>query len=150
MNMNKVFHMLSHLRWLFFVWLLLYLPYNFIYHAENVVQITGTGLFIAGIMMGFVSLSDVTKISQKQKKELSNPKYTKAVFIYYFGSIIFLALISLLFLTLRFIFPTADKSLIEEFSSLGYDTLVLLLGVLCLLKQFTEQFTYVKSTEVIN
>lgn len=145
MNITKILHILSHLRWVFFVWMVTFLPYQFINHPENIVQTTGTGLFIAGIMMGFVSLSDITKISEKQKKNLLNSKHTKGIFIYYFASIIFLAFISVLFLSLELIFPNGDKLLIKAFVKLGYDSLVLLLGILCLFKQASDQINYVRT-----
>jgi uncharacterized protein YacL len=122
-------------------------PYLAINSSDNPIQLIGRVVFISGIMMGFASLSDISKISDSQKNKLLNPKYVKAIFAYFFVGVIILIIISILFISLKFVYPTADKTILNDFNKLGYDALVLLLGFLCLIKQFTEQVEYVKNIE---
>ena len=144
MNMIRVLHYLSHLRWLFMGWIVALLLYIFFFKPENGVQLTGTVLVISGLMMGFTSLSDVERISKKERKDLSNPKAIKIQYISLFCAVIVVLVISVVFLSLRFIYPSADKSFIIDFTKLGYDCLVMILGILCLVKQHAEKVNYVK------
>jgi len=144
MKILKILHLLSYLRWFFLVWMLSLMIYIFYYHPENPQLLVGQIIYLTGIMMCFASLSDTSKLSEKQKKDLSNPKLVKGQFIFMFAGIIVLILISALFLTQRYIQPEADKSIINDFTKLGYDCLVMMLGMLCLIKQLAEQVNYVK------
>lgn len=144
MNITKFLHLASHFRWLFFIWMMVSVPYLAINSSDNPIRLIGRAVFFSGIMMGFASLSDISKISGSQKKKLLNPKYVKAIFAYFFVGVIVLIIISLMFISLKYIYPTADKTILVEFNKLGYDALVMLLGFLCLIKQFTEQVEYVR------
>ena len=144
MRTIKILHFISHFRWLFFVWMMSLMIYIFLYQAGNIPQMVGTVIFLAGIMMGLTSLSDITKVSEKEKKELSNPKLIKRQLIFFFVGVIVLILISALFLSLRLIFPGADEAILKDFTKLGYDCLVMMLGFLCLIKQFIDKVEFVK------
>jgi hypothetical protein len=115
--------------------------------SENAItpKEVGTAIFLAGIMMGLASLSDVKKMSKKEKSDLSNPKTRKYQFIALFAGVIVLILISALFLSLKFIFPAAEESFLNDFAKLGYDCLVMMLGFLCLIKQHIDRLEYVQS-----
>jgi len=147
MKIIKVLHFLSHLKWLFGVWMIFLIFFIFINQPDNMIQLTGTAIFISGIMMGFASLSDTTKISAKEKKDLSNQKVSKRLLIFFLVIILLVGLISILFLFLRFIKPETDKSLLNDFTKLGYDGLVMMLGLLCLMKQLADKVKYVQSLD---
>jgi len=148
MKNNKIIqllHFISHLRWVFLIWLLGLLIFIFFFHPNDPIQKTGQVLYICGIMMGLASLSDVTKISKKQIKELSNPGNVNKQFFALIAAVSILVLISLLFFAQPLIHPSAEKNLIAAFTKLGFDCLVVMLGIFCLLKQLTEKVNYVKS-----
>lgn len=140
--------MLSFLKWFFLFWMLGLLIDIFIFKPDDSLQKVGTVLFLSGIMMGFSSLSDITKVSKKERKSLANPKYVKWRIHFFVCGIIILVLISLLFFSTGVLFPKGDPLIADDFKNLGYDCLVMILGFLCLIKQFTEQVEYVKKDEV--
>lgn len=113
--------------------------------SNNTPSSVGNAIFIAGIMMGFTSLSNTSKMSKRQMEKLSNQKYVKFQFVGFFSSVAILVFVSILFFSVRLIFPSAEQSVLNDFTKLGYDCLVMLLGILCLVKQFTDQVDYVKS-----
>jgi len=145
MKILKTLHILSHFRWLFLIWMIVLIAYIFISKPENPVSLVGTVIFISGIMMGFTSLSDTAKLTKKEKKDLANPKAVKNQYISLLTAAIIVVFVSALFLSVRFIFPLANESFKNDFTNLGYDCLVLLLGILCLFKQHAEKVNYVKS-----
>jgi hypothetical protein len=67
MNINKFIHLASHLRWLFFIWMMVSVPYLAINSPDNPIRLIGRAVFLSGIMMGFASLSDILKVSDSQK-----------------------------------------------------------------------------------
>ncbi|MGE0088275.1 MAG: hypothetical protein AB7S50_02225 [Bacteroidales bacterium] len=145
MKVIAILHKLSYLKWVFVLWMIGLMAYIFIWSPENPIQLVGQVIFISGIAMGLTSLSDTTKITEKQVRDLSNPKTTKKLFVIFFVSIIFLFVISLFFHIQRFIHPEANKSILNDFTKLGYDCLVMVLGLLCLVKQLADQIKYVNS-----
>ena len=145
MRIIKLLHVLSHLKWIFLIWMMALMVYIFFFYTENPIKLVGTVIFLAGIMMGFDGLSDITKISEKEKKALLNFNYVKRQRTFLFVGTIVLMLISVLFFSVVLLFPVADKSLIADFTKLGYDCLVMILGLLCLVKQITEKAIYVNS-----
>ena len=145
MRIVSVLHLLSHLRWFFLIWMIGQLIFIFSDISNNTPSSVGNAIFIAGLLMGFTSLSDSARMSKKQMEKLRNPKFVKFQFIGFFSSVAILVLVSMLFFSVRFIFSSAEQSVLNDFTKLGYDCLVMLLGILCLIKQFTDQVDYVKS-----
>lgn len=145
MNIVKVLHIISHLRWIFLLWMVSLMMYIFFYHPDNSIQLVGQVLFISGIMMGLTSLSDVSKMSKKQIKELSDPKKSRLQLILLLLAVIIIVLISILFFSLRLLFPEANADYIKSFTRLGFDCLVLMLGMLCLIKQYTDQLAFAQN-----
>jgi hypothetical protein len=145
MNIVKVLHIISHLRWIFLIWMVSLMMYVFFFNPDNPIQLVGQILFISGIMMGLTSLSDVSKMSKKQIKELSNPKKSRLQLIMLLSGVIIIVLISSLFFSLRLLFPEANADYIKSFTRLGFDCLVMMLGMLCLIKQYTDQVAYAQN-----
>lgn len=144
MKISKALHFISHFRWLFAVWMIVLIVRVYFFESDNPVPLVGTVILLSGIMMGLTSLSDITKISVKEKKELLNPKNVKRIFTVYFAALIFMVLISILFLSLKYLFPSADESLLKDFANLGYDCLVSILGFLTIIKQYADKVDYAK------
>jgi len=147
MKTIKILHLLSFLKWFFLLWMLGLLIDVFVFKADDSLQKVGTIVFLSGIIMGFSGLSDITKVSKKEKIAISNPKYVKRRFLFFAVGIVVLVLICILFFSVGVIFPKGDPLLVDDFRDLGYNCLVMLLGFLCLIKQFTEQAEYVKNIE---
>ena len=66
MDLKKTLHKLSYLKWIFLVSLVILIFYCFIVLPENLITIIGIIIFIAGIWLGLDSLSDISKMSQKE------------------------------------------------------------------------------------
>ncbi|MDX9694982.1 MAG: hypothetical protein RBT49_04250 [Bacteroidales bacterium] len=147
MKIIPILHKLSYLRWVFILWMIGLMVYIFIWRPENPIQLVGQVIFISGIAMGLASLSDTTRINEKQIKDLSNPKIVNRLFIAFFTVIILLVFISFLFQIQRLVHPEVDKSLLNDFTKLGYDCLVMILGLLCLVKQLADQVKYVNGLD---
>jgi hypothetical protein len=145
MKIVRILHIISHLRWIFLIWMVSLIIYIFFSNPDNPIQLVGQVLFISGIMMGLASLSDVSKMSKKQIKDLSDPRNSKRQNIVMFSVAILLVLISVLFFSLRLIYPNANESYLNSFTKLGYDCLVMLLGFLCIIKQLTDQVAYAQN-----
>lgn len=122
--------------------------YVFVSRNEDTTYTVGTIIFLAGIFMGFSSLSDMSKISSKGIASLNNTKVVKTQLAILFSGLIFLMLISISFHSIRFIFAQLDKVFRDGFTKLGYDCLVMMLGFLCLIKQFVDQVEYVNKNKI--
>lgn len=147
MKIIPILHKLSYLKWFFVLWMIVLMVYIFFWRPENPIQLVGQVIFISGIAMGLASLSDTTRINEKQIKDLSNPKIVNRLFIAFFIVIILLVFISFLFQIQRLIHPEVHKSLLNDFTKLGYDCLVMILGLLCLVKQLADQVKYVNGLD---
>jgi len=145
MKIVRILHFISHLRWIFLIWMVSLMIYIFFFKPDNPIQLVGQVLFISGIMMGLTSLSDVSKMSKKQLKDLSDPRNSKRQYIVMFSGATLLIFISILFFSLRLIFPNANDLYLKNFTKLGYDCLVMLLGFLCIIKQLTDQVAYAQN-----
>lgn len=133
MSIKNTLHYASHLKWAFLAAVISLIIYAFVALPENLISIIGTIIFLAGIQMGLESLSDIEKMSEKEKTFYANSKYVKTQNSILLAVIILLAIISLLFLSLKFVFPSKG-SLFNAFFDLGLDCWAFILGLLCLLK----------------
>lgn len=145
MKITNVLHLLSHLKWIFCIWMVVLMLNIFINKPENTVQMVGRVLFISGLMMGFSSLSDISKLSDKEINDLKNQKIIRGFYVFFLFILIVVGMVSGLFFGFRVIYPDATISLKNDFSKLGYDCLVLMLGLLCLVKQVTDKIAYVRN-----
>ncbi len=145
MDLKNTLHKLSYLKWLFLTSQIILIFYCFIFLPDNLVTIIGIIIFITGIWLGFDSLSDIAKMSQKEQDRYRNTNYAKQQFKLILSAMVLLVLISFLFLSLKFIFPTKNISLFNDFFDLGLDCWAFILGLLCLLKSIYDKDNFVKS-----
>ena len=143
MNLKNTLHYASYFKWAFIIAAIILIFYSLIVLPENLISIIGIILFLLGIHMGLDSLSDMDKMSEKEMKLFSDIKRVKFLSIIILSSIIVTAIISLFFLSLKFIFPS--KPLFNEFFDLGLDCWAMILGLLCLLKSIYDKNEFVKS-----
>jgi len=146
MDIKKTLHYISYVNWAFLISEIILILYCFIILPENLVSIVGIVIFITGIQMGLASLSDIEKMSEKEKSRYKDINYVKKQSIIILSGVVVLVIISLLFLSLKFVFPTKNTALYNAFFDLGLDCWALILGLLCLLKNTHEKFGFVKST----
>ena len=121
MDLKKTLHKLSYLKWIFLIALIILILYCFIVLPENLVRIIGIILFIAGIWLGLDSLSDISKMPQKEVIRYNNIKYVKQQSIAIISTIIVLVLISFLFLSLKFVFTSKNTLLFDDFFDFQMD-----------------------------
>ena len=145
MNTNNILHNISHLKWVFLTVVIILTLYSFINRPENLISIVGLITFLAGIQMGLDSLSDVKKLSLKEQKRYKDKLFVKIQRRFILFSIAVLFLISTMFISLKFIFPSSNHDLFNEFFNLGLDCWALILGLLCLLKSSYDKHSYVNS-----
>jgi len=139
MDIEKVLHNLSHLKWLFLVAQIALILYSFIVIPDNLITIISIIIFITGIYLGFDSLSSVEKMSAKQI-ELFNTSNLAAFHIkIVLVAIIFLVIISTTFMLLKFVFPAKSSVIFNDFFELGLNCWALILGLICLLKSIGDK-----------
>ncbi len=147
MNIENTLHKISHLKWVFLlieIFLIIY-AFRIISQPENLINTIGIIIFISGIHLGLESLSDVSKMSKKQIKKFQEIKnattQTKTLLI----AIVILAIISLLFFSLKFIGSERNENLFNEFFNLGLNIWALILGLLCLIKSIYDKNAFANS-----
>ncbi|MCP4976030.1 MAG: hypothetical protein GY931_07690 [Maribacter sp.] len=143
MDIKNILHYASYLKWGFLIAVIILVFYSLIVLPENLISIIGIIIFLTGIQMGLDSLSDIDKMSKKEMKFFSNTKNVKRQKIIVLSSIVVLVIVSLLFLSLKFIFPS--KPIFNDFFDLGLDCWAMILGLLCLIKSIYEKDDFVKS-----
>ncbi len=147
MNLKSTLHYASYLKWVFLIATIILIFYSLIVLPENLISIIGIIVFLTGIQMGLDSLSDIEKMSNKEKNFYRKTKYVKIQSIIVLLSIVVLVIISLLFLSLKFIFPS--RPLFNDFFDLGLDCWAMILGLLCLLKSIYDKNEFVKSQLIL-
>jgi len=142
MKISTLLHYASHLKWLVLLWMLVLIISVFFDSTLNIIEITSKSLFIAGVYMTLDSLTDISKISEKDKILYTNPKIVKRQKQIFISGAVLLFIISILFFTIKF-FSNPNNATIEDISNLGKDTIVMMLGFLCLLKNVYDKEEYV-------
>ncbi len=112
--------------------------------SKETISITGNILLLLGIFMGFEGLSDVEKMSEREKKKLSNPRHVKQLALAFFIAFIGSVAISLFFYFINYIYKDMNPEYIIDIKRIGTDCLVMGFGFLCLLKLLYDKESYVK------
>ncbi len=139
MKLNTILHNVSNLKWVFLLWAIVLILYSFIRLPDNILSITGTIIFLIGIYLGLDSLSDISRISEKEKARFKLKNFAKTQSIIVLSAIVILSLISILFLSSKIFLSSKDPSVADPLFKLGLDCLVFILGLLCLLKSIHEK-----------
>lgn len=140
MDKKDILHFASHLKWVFIGAVLILTVYSFIVIPDNLISLIGVIIFLTGIYTGLESLGSMEKMSEKEITIFKNKKYVKTQSIILLSAIGLLIMISLLFLSLKFIFP--DVILFNDFFDVGLDCWALILGLLCLLKSIYDKHSF--------
>ena len=147
MDIINTLHKISHLKWVFLIAEICLIIYAFtiISQPENIIDTIGMLLLVAGIQLGLESLSDVAKMSQKEIKKYQIRKNVNPQAKLIYLSILILAIISLLFLSLKFFGSTRNELVFKGFFDIGLNIWALILGLLCLLQTIFDKDAFAKS-----
>ncbi len=132
---NRVFHYLSYLRFVMYMWGS-YIAFPELFNqSENIISNIGFGLFLFGIglsLEGFKKSDDFTKM---EIKRFANPKLTKRVLLISFLMYCFAILTGVLFFNVGNIYSNASSEFISKFKELGYGSLALGIGGITIVKE---------------
>lgn len=145
MNIKNILHKMSHLKWLFLIAQIVLIFYCLIALPDNLIPLTGIIIFISGIQLGLDSLSDLDNMSTKEIARYKNQKFAKRMSNFILYGILVLLLISILFMSLKFVFPKSHIDLYNDFFDLGLDCWALILGLLCHLKSVYDKNNFANS-----
>ncbi len=146
----KYFHYISHLKWLFFIIGVYFASSASITRAENYLSGIGLGITLIGIGFAIGSLSDIEKLTKKEKKIVSNPKRFKKETKSLFAGTCLGLLASVFFFSIPFINQSLSKDITEGYANLGYGTVAFALGMFLELKQLYEKrLIFKKQNEIL-
>lgn len=144
MDTNSILHKASHLKWVMFIGAMYYMVQAFIHIPDSVLSLTSNAVFLLGIYLGLDSLSDVSKLSQKQLMKLNSEKAMLTQSRIILMSIYILLIVSTFFIFLQLLFPKINPEVGAEIQNLGLNCLALMLGFLCLFKSVKDKYNYAK------
>ena len=137
--MPKYFHYISYLQYLFYLFGIYFIFTESIFKTENYLAGVGFGITLIGIGIAIGSLGNIENLSKKEKKIIDNPKkfkeHTRSLFVL---SLLGL-LASVFFLSIKFINTSVAPDIAADYTSLGYGSTALALGVFFELKQMYEK-----------
>ena len=134
MTIKKYIHIATFFKWPFLLSTIVLIAYALIYQPDNLINLIGIILFIIGIYMGLDSLEDNSKMSRKEISFYKNQTNVNRLSRLISLSIISSIVISLFFMSLRFIFPSQSSNIFRNLFEVGLDCWALILGLLCVLK----------------
>ena len=68
MKTIRIFHVLSHARWVFFVWSVYLMIQVFRDPNRYALANTGLAVFLMGLFLGFLGFSDIQRLSRRERK----------------------------------------------------------------------------------
>lgn len=151
MNIVNTLHKISHLKWFFLIGEVYFIFYAFTLSSqpEKLIAAIGTLLLVAGIYLGLESLSDVSRMSEKEIGNFQAKQNIKVQAGYIYSAIIILAIFSLLFFSLKFLGSERNEIIFNAFFDIGLNIWALILGLLCLLKNIYDKYAYANSLSKI-
>jgi magnesium-transporting ATPase (P-type) len=147
MSLKNTLHYASYLKWVFLLAAIGLIFYSLLVLPDNLISIIGITVFCIGIYMGLDSLYDLEEMSDKEKDFYRNPKYVNTQSTIILVSIIITVIISILFISLRFVFASENNSLFNELFNLGLDCWALILGLLCILKSNDDKRNFANKSK---
>lgn len=142
MKTIRVFHVLSHVRWVFFAWALYLMVQAFRYPARYALANTGLAVFLMGLFLGFLGFSDITRISRRERKEFADPKGMKISTILLLSVAGFTFLMGLYFMNIGALRPGLKEAVLLELKTVGYHCFALGFGFLCYLKLIYDKYMH--------
>jgi len=124
MDLNKILHRISHLKWLFLAAQVGLIAYCFIALPENLITLIGVLIYVSGIYLGLESLSDIERMTAKEITRFQTESHAKKQIKFLLICIGFLGTISVFFMSLKFAFD--ERKIFNELFSVGLDCWALL------------------------
>ena len=142
MNLTLTLHRISHLKWVFLIAQVGLIGYCFMM-PDNLITMIGVLIYVSGVQLGLQSLSDVERMSANEIARFQIEGHAEQQSKFLLTSIVILIAISVLFMSLRFVF--GERAMFTEFFSLGLDCWALILGILCMLKYIMDKKAHATS-----
>jgi hypothetical protein len=142
MNVIKIFHYLSHARWIFFLWSLLLMVQAFLNPGHYALANTGLAVFLMGLFLGFLGFGDIERLSRREKKEFADQKNMKVYSAVLLGAAGFSFIMGLFFMNIHWLRPGLKESIEIELKTVGYHCFAFGFGFLCYLKMLFDKYKY--------
>ena len=139
--MTKLFHYLHYVSYLFAIPAIYYIFHGSIFRPDNFIEEVGLGIFFMGFAFAFGSMSDIRKISEKERKLFSNPKKYKQKVLSIISLGIAMIFTCIFFISIKWIIGE-DKLLARKFYNLGLNCMPIVIAVFFELKQVSDKKSY--------
>ena len=141
----KLFHLLSHAKWIFLVWIMFLIVQAVLDPGSHALHNTGLAVFLAGLFLGFDGFSDIEKLSKRDIKNFSNLKSVKITLILLLIVAGYTLLVGIYMMNITRFKPGIKENIAIELKTVGYHCLALVFGFLCYLKLVFDKYRYYKS-----
>lgn len=138
--MTKIFHYSHYISYLFAIPAIYYIFNGSILRPDNFIEEVGLGVFFMGFAYAFGSMSDIKKISKKERKLFANPKKYKQKVLLIISLGVVMTLTCLFFISIKWI--GGDKLLSEKFYHLGLNCMPIVIAIFFELKQINDKKYY--------
>ena len=143
---NKLFNILSYLRFAAYLWGGYIAFPELIKRTENIIANIGFGLFLFGIGLAFEGFRVSEGFNKSEVKLFSQQKKAK-MFILVLSFVFFLPiLIGVFFFHINFFIPNASDQMAAQFRELGYGSLSLGIGGFSITKDQYNRFNSFSKT----
>ncbi|HOW45071.1 MAG TPA: hypothetical protein PK919_07860 [Candidatus Aminicenantes bacterium] len=142
MKTIKIFHALSHVRWVFFAWALYLMVQAFRHPARYALANTGLAVFLMGLFLGFLGFSDITRVSRRERKEFADPRGMRISTILVLSVAGFTFLMGVYFMNIGVLRPGLKEAILVELKTVGYHCFALGFGFLCYLKLIFDKYMH--------
>lgn len=141
----KLFHVLSHAKWIFLAWTVFLIVQAVLAPGSYALHNTGLAVFLAGLFLGFDGFSDIEKLSKRDIKNFANPKSVKISVILLLIVAGYTLLMGIYMMNITRFKPGIKENFAIELKTVGYHCLALVFGFLCYLKLVFDKYKYYKS-----
>ncbi|MDE5421488.1 hypothetical protein L3073_04665 [Ancylomarina sp. DW003] len=138
--MTKLFHYFHYVSYLFAIPAIYYILHGSVFRPKNFIEEVGLGIFFMGFTFAFSSMSDIKKISEKERKLFSNPKKYKQKVLSIISLGIAMAIACIFFISIKWI--GGDKLQAEKFYHLGLNCMPIVIAIFFELKQINDKKSY--------
>lgn len=146
MKTIRIFHVLSHARWVFFVWSVYLMIQVFRDPARYALANTGLAVFLMGLFLGFLGFSDIQRLSRRERKEFANPKGMRITIALLLSAAGFTFFMGVYLMNVDLLRPGLKETVLVEMKTVGYHCFALGFGFLCYLKLISDKYMHYLSS----
>ena len=147
MKTIRIFHALSHVRWVFFVWSIYLMVQAFRHPARYALANTGLAVFLMGLYLGFLGFSDIQRLSRRECREFADPRGMRITSVLLLSVAAFTFLMGVYFMNIGLLRPGLKEAVTLELKTVGYHCFALGFGFLCYLKLVYDKYTHFLSRQ---